>query len=173
MQALQGCRALRLCLDTTASSITHRAAFGAIISRRAFGSRGSSSTRGASLSLLPSFSFRSLWRKRLWFSFLSPLSAHQSLKCAGLQWAIHGLIAAPHCQLFPSISRVPGQGWLLFLLPILHRNPLCNTGQAKSPALLKPPRPGLSSTLGLAPGLIQGSWIAWSISSPGVSGTGN
>lgn len=79
MQALQGLRMACMqkhCPDTTVSNITHRAAFGAIISRRAFGSRGSSSTRGASLSLLPSFSFRSLWRKRLWFSSQSPLGAH-------------------------------------------------------------------------------------------------
>lgn len=42
---------------------THRAAFRTVISRRAFGSRGSCSTRRAGLALLSPFSFGSLQGK--------------------------------------------------------------------------------------------------------------
>lgn len=118
------------------SNITHGAAFGAIISRWAFGSRGSSSTRGASLSLLPSFSFRSLRRKNCGSVLRVYWVLTQSLKCAGLQWATCRLVAAPRWQRFPSILWVPVWGWLLFLLPILHSNPMCNTEQAKNHGLL-------------------------------------
>lgn len=42
------------------------------------------------------------WRGRQ-LSSQSPLCVHQSLKGAGLEWAIHGLIAASRRQPLPSI----------------------------------------------------------------------
>lgn len=53
---------------------THGAALGAVVSGGAFGSRGSSSTRRARLSLLSPFSFGSLWEKA---SAVSPGLASQ------------------------------------------------------------------------------------------------
>lgn len=140
------------CPDTT-SSITHGAAFRTIISRRAFGSRRSSSTRGPSLTLLPSFSFRSLERKRLWFSSQSPLVLAESLNGAGPQRAIYGLIVVPYWQLLPSIpwARDGDDD-----VPASH-SPMYTTQQTKPLGLLKPPRRRLSSKLGLAPALMKGS----------------
>jgi hypothetical protein len=127
---------------------THRAAFGAIISRRSFGSRGSSSTRGACLALLPPFSFGSLEGKGPGFKFQGqPCTCLEALCPSSmfiLQVALH-----QHPQDPAGGQALPGEGDScspdFWQLPV-STGPVCTARQAEeSLAFWGPLSPRLKS----------------------------
>lgn len=80
---------------------THRTAFRTIVSGRAFGSRGSSSTRRARLALLSPFSFGSLEERHQGQVLRANHVTAQSKAGAGLRWA--SPVLTPFRPAFPSI----------------------------------------------------------------------